>query len=50
MDVGALSAANDGTKFILAAIYAFTGRTMASPLKSEQGAEMAQALEPMVAS
>ena len=50
MDVGALSAANDGTKFILKSIDAFSGRAMASPLKSKQGAEVVRALEPMVAS
>ena len=46
MDVGALSAANDGTKFILTSIDAFTGRAMASPLRSKQGAEVVRALEP----
>ena len=50
MDVGALSAANDGTKFILPSIDAFNGRTMPSPLKSKQGAAVVRALEPMVAS
>ena len=50
MDVGALSAANDGTKFILPSIDAFNGLTMPSPLKSKQGAAVVRALEPMVAS
>ena len=48
MDVGALSAANDGTKFILTSIDAFTGHAMANTLKFKQGAEVVQALEPMV--
>ena len=47
MDVGALSAANDGTKFILKSVDAFTGHAMATPLKSKQGAEVVRALEPM---
>ena len=47
-DVGALSAANDGTKFILTSIGVFTGGAMASPLKSKQGAEVVRTLEPMV--
>ena len=50
MDVGALSGANDGTKFILTSVDAFTGRAMATPLKSKQGAEVVRALEPMVSS
>ena len=49
MDVGALSAANDGTKFILTSIDAFSGRAIASPLKSKQGAEVVRAHEPMLA-
>ena len=47
-DVWALSAANDGTKFILTSIGVFTGGAMASPLKSKQGAEVVRTLEPMV--
>ena len=47
MDVGALSGANDGTKFILTSVDAFTGHAMATPLKSKQGAEVVRALEPM---
>ena len=48
MDVGALSAENDVTKFIPTSIDAFSGRAMASPLKSKQGAEVVRALEPML--
>ena len=48
MDVGAHSGANDGVKFILTSVDAFTGRAMVSPLKSKQGAEVMRALEPMV--
>ena len=50
MDVGALSAANDGTKFILTSVDVFTGHAMATPLKSKQVAEVVRALEPMVSS
>ena len=37
MDNGALSGANDGTKFILTSADAFTGRVMVTTLKSKQG-------------
>ena len=50
MGIGALSGANDGTKFILTSVDAFTGRAMATPLKSKQGAEVVRALELMVSS
>ena len=48
MDVGALSAANDGTKFLLTSNDVFTDSVMASPLKSKQGVEVVRALEPRV--
>ena len=50
MGIGALSGANDGTKFILKSVDAFTGRAMATPLKSKQCAEVVCALELMVSS
>ena len=50
MDVGALSGANDGIKFILTSMYAFTGGAMATPLMSKQGAEVVRGLELMVSS